>query len=220
MKSNGIECNIIYENIRKYRILRAEEPSDPLLLVFADYHFRNKFIPHLIQFLIALIDCDLAHIAHAIHVLFRDGQITHICHEIDNSRCDAMRRVFRNQVLFFNHNRDELAQLGELVVYIQAATISLDKCFRLRLTEVRFLRIVQVGFQFIDNRHRIFTPLRRAGIVQIEDGRDFFGGARAIVDFTRDINRCANDAITVQASERLVLRYALMDAQRLVDNHL
>ena len=131
-----------------------------------------------------------------------------------------MRRVFRNQVLFFNHNRDELAQLGELVVYIQAATISLDKCFRLRLTEVRFLRIVQVGFQFIDNRHRIFTPLRRARIIQIEDGRDFFGGARAIVDFTRDINRCANDAITVQASERLVLRYALMDAQRLVDNHL
>ena len=60
------------------------------------------------EFLIAFIDGDFAHIANAVNVLLGDGEVTHTRNEIYNARRDTMWCILGNQVLLFNKHRDEL----------------------------------------------------------------------------------------------------------------
>ena len=110
--------------------------------VFQKYHFWNEFITHIIKLLIAFVNCNLAHITDTVDVFFGYGQMTHTGNEVDNARSNTVWRVFRYQVLFLNHNSNKLAYFGEFVIDGKPATISLDECFRLRFTEVRFLGII------------------------------------------------------------------------------
>ena len=110
--------------------------------IFGEYHFRNEFITHVVEFLVAFIDGYLAHVADTVYILFGYGEVTHTCDKVDDARSNTMRRVFRNHVLFLNHHRNKLAQFRQFIIDGQATAISLDERFRFRFAEVRFLRIV------------------------------------------------------------------------------
>ena len=131
------------------------------------------------QFFEALIDGDFADLANAVHVFFCYVQVAHLRDKVDDAGSNGMRRVFRNQVVLFNPHGHKHAEFGKFSVYVERTAVSFNECPWFRFLKAGFFGIVQVMFQLIDNRQRIFAPLCCAFVVEMKYTRDFFRSPRA-----------------------------------------
>jgi len=172
-----------------------------------------------LQLLEALVDGDFADLADAVHVFFGDIQIAHLRDKVDDAGGNGMRRIFRYHVVLLNAHGHENAELGEFRVYVQRTAIPFNECSGLCFLKIGFFGILQVVFQIIDDRQRIFAALGGALVVQMEDAGNLFGGARAPVRAARNVNGCRNNSVAVFTPERFMLRYFFMVAQRAVNDH-
>ena len=127
-----------------------------------------------------------------------------------------MRRILRNQILFFDSRRHKLTQFRELAVHIQSTAVPLDKRLRFRFAKIRLVLILKFVLQLVYNRNRIFAALGRARVVQVENRRNLFDGARTAVLSTRNIRGRQNDSVAIQSAIRFELGNLLMITQRLV----
>ena len=82
-----------------------------------------------------------------------------------------MRCILRNKVAALYARRNKFAQLGQLCIDIQAATIALDKGERCRIAQRRFLVVIHLVLDFVQDRASVFTAPGGARIVEMEDGQ-------------------------------------------------
>ncbi len=143
-----------------------------------------------LQFLEALVYCHFADLTNAIHILLGDVQVAHLRDKVDDAGCNGVRCVFRYHVVLLNAHSHEHAQFGEFGVDVERTAVAFNECARLRFLKTRFFGIVQVVFQFIDDRQRIFAAFCCALVVQPEYGGNFLRSARAPVRAARNVNGC------------------------------
>ena len=183
------------------------------------YGGRNQLCFHGFQLFEALVNCHLADLADAVHVLLCYVQVAHLRDKVDDAGGNGVRRVFGNQVVLLNAHGHKHAELGEFGVHVERTAVSFNERPRLCLFETRFFRIFQVVFEFIDDGQRIFAALGGALVVQMKDAGDFFRRARASVRAARNVNRRRNDSVAVLSAERFVLRNFLVVSKSAVNDH-
>ena len=94
------------------------------------------------QFFEAFVDSHFADLAYAIHVFFRDVQVAHLRHKVDDARSNGVWRVFWNQIVLFNAHGNKHAEFGEFGVHVEWTAVSFNECPRFCFFKTGFFRIV------------------------------------------------------------------------------